>query len=180
MRESWKPCNYNMTGWTGATQLWFGYRCAAQRAQNVGLYRNDQLCLPMGPGGGGRVLNWILTKYCRLSELIFAQMEAYLPGFWPIFRIRNWKLTKIRHFEGKTGKRVWFLVIAEWQGLRGFSEECWKGGLVERLREREKEVFTTAHPCNPFQEKYIPPRGWTSSWEEQQFQWERPMHESKS
>ena len=25
---------------------------------------------------------------------------------------------------------------------------------MERIREREKEVFPAAHPCNPFQDKY--------------------------
>ena len=72
-----------------------------------------------------------------LSELIFGPNEASWIGFWPIFRLRKWKLTKIRYFEQKIGKFCDFWL--KWRSCG--TEKCWKGGLVEQLREREMGSF---------------------------------------
>ena len=80
----------------------------------------------------------------------FWQNVAWRTDFWPklswtgltdyrLLDYRDWKFTKIRHFERKIGKRcVTFGHKHDKWGSCG-TEKCWKGGfnLVERLREGE-------------------------------------------
>ena len=57
------------------------------------------------------------------------------------------KFTKFRYFEQNIG--IFFDFWLKWGLVELKNAE--KGGLVERLQEREKGVFIAGHPRNPFQ-----------------------------
>ena len=96
-----------------------------------------------------------------ISSFVFDKNAAFRKELWLKWGFLCWvwghflglgteHLTKFRHFEQTIGKLCdcWFK-----KGSCG-TEKCWKGGLVEWLREQEKGVFPAAYHRKPFQSKY--------------------------